>query len=113
MYRRCDLVLLPFPYTDLSATKRRPVLLLTDPDTRGDFLAVQVTSQAGHTGALPLHNADLSVGRFPRASYVRPEKLFTLNSSLIALRAGRFSDEAFGRVRSGICSALGCSGSPS
>lgn len=108
MYRRCDLVLLPFPYTDLSATKRRPVLLLTDPDTRGDFLAVQVTSQAGHPGALPLQDADLSIGKFPKSSYVRPEKLFTLNISLIVQRAGCFSEDAFGRIRSCVCSSLGC-----
>jgi mRNA interferase MazF len=112
MFRRCDLVLLPFPYTDLSAAKRRPVVILTDPDMRGDFLAAQVTSQAGHPGALPLHDADLSAGKFPKPSYVRPEKLFTLNVSLIVQRAGRFSEDAFGRVRAGVCTSIGCGNSP-
>ena len=42
-----SLVVLPFPFSDLRATKRRPVLLLTAPDGYGDFLAMAVTSQAG------------------------------------------------------------------
>ena len=112
MYRRCDLVLLPFPYTDLSATKRCPVLILRDPDGRGDFLAVQVTSQAGHSGALAVQDSDLSIGKFPKPSYIRPEKLFTLNVSLVAQRVGRFSDAAYARVHSGVCSTMGCRVSP-
>ena len=39
-----SLVVLPFPFSDLRATKRRPVLLLTAPDGYGDFLAMAVTS---------------------------------------------------------------------
>jgi mRNA interferase MazF len=30
MFERGDLLLVPFPFSDLSATKRRPVLALTD-----------------------------------------------------------------------------------
>ena len=46
MSRAGDVVLLPFPFTDLSATKKRPVLLLSDEDSLGDFLALAVTSGA-------------------------------------------------------------------
>jgi mRNA interferase MazF len=33
-----DLVLIPFPYSDLEAAKKRPVLALTTPDRHGDFI---------------------------------------------------------------------------
>ena len=46
MFERGDLLLVPYPFSDLSASKRRPVLALTSPDSYGDFIALQVTSRA-------------------------------------------------------------------
>ena len=48
------LVLIPLPYADLSATKKRPVLALTAPDRHGDFIALAVTSveQTEHASKL-------------------------------------------------------------
>ena len=48
MLKRSDVVQIPFPFSDLTQQKRRPVMLLTSPDAFGDFLAVAITSQAGH-----------------------------------------------------------------
>ena len=50
-YQPSDLVLLPFPFSDLSAQKKRPVLVMTAPNAQGDFLAVQISSQAGYEKA--------------------------------------------------------------
>ncbi len=35
-----ELVGIPFPYSDLTTKKRRPVLVLTNPDRRGDFMGL-------------------------------------------------------------------------
>jgi len=45
MPERSDLLLIPFPFTDLSVAKRRPVLVLTGADAYGDFIALLVTSR--------------------------------------------------------------------
>ena len=45
MFEPGDLVLLPFPFSNLSSTKRRPVLLLTAPDALGDFVACHVAGR--------------------------------------------------------------------
>ena len=39
-----ELVAIPFPYSDLTTRKRRPVLVLSHPDDRGDFVGLAVTS---------------------------------------------------------------------
>ena len=53
-----EVVLIPFPYTDLATAKRRLVLVLRAVDIFGDFLGVGVTSQAGHKDAVALTQAD-------------------------------------------------------
>lgn len=83
MYQPSDVVLLPFPFSDLSAHKKRPVLILKAENVQGDFLAVQITSQPGYESALVLEQSDFSVGVLPKTSFVRPDKLITLNKSLV------------------------------
>jgi hypothetical protein len=55
VFERGDLVLISFPFSDLSAAKKRPVLMLTRPDAYGDFIALAVTSrpQTDHGIAIP------------------------------------------------------------
>lgn len=103
-----EIVLIPFPYTDLSTTKRRPVLVLRPADGFGDFLAVAVTSHAGHVDALALAQMDLQEGLLPKPSYVRATKLYTLNERVVARRFGTLLPEAFTRYHAAICAALGC-----
>lgn len=108
-YQPSDIVLLPFPFPDLSALKRRPVLVVLPPDSRGDFLAAQITSQPQKPPAWPLEDADFLLGVLPKASWVRVDKLFTLNASLIVHRAAQLKPKVFADIHQSICSALGCS----
>jgi len=108
MPRRSDLVLLPFPFSDLSSAKRRPVLVLRNPNRQGDFLAAQVTSQLHHQPAVPLADDHLKLGMLPKTSIVRTDKVFTLSASLIVRRIGVLSEPAFDRVLRAVCLELGC-----
>lgn len=74
MPQPCDIVLLNFPFTDLSATKQRPVLVLTEATVHGYFTAAQVTSQLHHLVQMVLRDSDFELGRLPKASIVRPDK---------------------------------------
>lgn len=62
MCQPSDVVLLPFPFTDLSAYKKRPVLIVNGVNSRGDFLAVQITSQPDHEGSFVLEQKDFILG---------------------------------------------------
>ncbi|MBU0501425.1 MAG: type II toxin-antitoxin system PemK/MazF family toxin [Gammaproteobacteria bacterium] len=108
MYQPSDVVLLPFPFSDLSAHKKRPVLILKAANIQGDFLAAQITSQPGYEGALVLEQADFSIGLLPKRSFVRPDKLVTLNQSLVIQRIGMLTDAAIARIRESVCAHLDC-----
>lgn len=83
MFERGCLLLIPFPFSDLSATKRRPVLVLTEPDGYGDFIALAVTSKQRHEHSLPLEAPHLASGSLPVSSWVRTDRVVTLNASLV------------------------------
>ena len=108
MYQPSEVVLLPFPFTDLSASKKRPVLILKKPNFQGDFLAVQITSQSGFDNALMLQQDDFVLGLLPKKSFVRPDKLITLNESLVVQRIGQLSELAFSRIHCAVCLNLNC-----
>jgi mRNA interferase MazF len=108
MLKHCDIVQIPFPFSDLTHQKRRPVLLLTTPDGFGDFLAVAITSQAGHEDAVALRDDDLVEGRLPKASWVRGTKIFSLNSETVIVALGTLKAEAFERIHGEICVKVGC-----
>jgi len=60
-----SIVGIPFPYTDLSTSKRRPVLVLTCPDQRGDFIGLAVTSVDTMKKAVQINDDSLERG-YPR-----------------------------------------------
>ena len=83
-----QVILLPFPFSDLSGSKLRPALLVADVG-RGDWIACQITSNPyADTCAIELTNTDFALGGLQRVSYVRPGKLFTASAVLFAVTAG-------------------------
>ena len=86
-----DVVVVPFPFSDLSAAKRRPALILTDPalDEFGDCVLAQITSQQkGDAQAISIDNSDFENGSLRYMSNVRPNKLYTASESTILYKAG-------------------------
>jgi mRNA interferase MazF len=83
-----DVVIIPFPYSDLSQSKRRPALVLAGVG-KDDFLLCQITSkQYDDSHALSLNESDFLSGSLRQDSFIRIGKLFTANESLIAVVAG-------------------------
>ncbi len=93
MPERGDLLLVPFPFTDLSAAKRRPVLAITQSDSYGDFIALPVTSRPQSDHAVALTAPDLVSGTLPAASWIRTNRVVTLNGSLVVKNVGRVSEQ--------------------
>jgi mRNA interferase MazF len=107
MPERGDLLLVPFPFSDLSATKRRPVLALTTPDGYGDFIALPVTSRPQTEHGLPLLDTDLVNGSLPAVSWVRTNRIVTLNVSLVAKTIGHVSEKVIAAATNQFCIYIG------
>ena len=76
-------VLVPFPFSDLSQTKLRPAVILAD-SGRGDWILCQVTSNPyGDAQAVEITNDSFESGSLRVTSYARPGKLFTANQDLM------------------------------
>ncbi len=103
MFERGQLVIIPFPFSDLTTTKRRPVVLLTTPDENGDFICLAVTSKGYHAGAVPLSKGDLQQGILPKASWISTDKVFTLSASIIAKAVGQIKEPVMQVAIQGLC----------
>ena len=85
---RGDVVVVPFPYSDLSGAKSRPALVIADMQV-DDFLLCQITSQnTRDPNAIPLTSANFSSGKLPVASFIRPLRLFTCDRSIVSRKTG-------------------------
>lgn len=82
MFEPGELVLVPFPFSDLSSAKRRPVLALTAPDSMGDVIACPITSRAGRSHARRLLPGELVEGGLPLTNWVRTDRVVTLHVGL-------------------------------
>jgi mRNA interferase MazF len=86
-------MLVPFPFSDLSASKLRPTLVLAA-SGRGDWICAQITSNPySDPTAIELKPADFVSGSLNRISYVRPNKLFTANESLFQRAVATINEE--------------------
>jgi mRNA interferase MazF len=101
-----EVVLVPFPFSDLSRSKVRPAVCLADAG-RGDWILCQVTSRAyGDPRAIPLDAADFAGGGLMVASFARPGKLFTAHQSLLVRSVGTLTPEAYQRLQDAILALL-------
>ena len=93
-----SVILVPFPFSDLSASKLRPAVVLTDAG-RGDWILCQVTSKPySDPRAIELTGGDFAKGTLHVVSYARPGKLFTANRSLIVRQVGALKDDSLKKV---------------
>ena len=104
-----DLVLIPFPYSDLQSSKKRPVLAVTAPDRHGDFIALAITSVRPHDSALEISATSLATGALPRQTWVRLDKVFTLSEGSIVKAFGAVTPAFVLDVLDGLCKRVGYS----
>jgi len=101
-----QVILVPFPFSDLSRTKMRPAVVLAEAG-RDDWILCQVTSNPyGDERAVTLAEKDFKSGSLRVSSYARPGKLFTANSSLVAETVGSLKKAALKKLIEGVIEIL-------
>ena len=93
-----SVILVPFPFSDLSNSKLRPAVSLADAG-KGDWVLCQVTSrQYSDPRAVELNSGSFQRGSLHLISYARPGKLFTANQSLMLRQVGVLKDDALKQI---------------
>ena len=90
-----DIILIPFPYSDLSQEKRRPVVIISDSEYNThnkDVICCAITSNPReYHQSIEINNQDLDDGSLMFNSRVKPSKIFTLNQSSVIKRLARLN----------------------
>ncbi|MBI5841045.1 MAG: type II toxin-antitoxin system PemK/MazF family toxin [Chloroflexi bacterium] len=97
-----DVVVIPFPFSDLSASKKRPAFVVTQL-TGDDVILCMITTPAkADNYSIPVMKADFIAGGIDHDSHVRPNRLFTADSKLVTRSAGKLSRKKIEQVISKI-----------
>ena len=101
-----SIVLVPFPFSDLSQSKRRPAVVLAGAE-RGDWILCQITSKSyADARAVELTDDDFEHGSLSVVSYARPAKLFTAHESLFVSEVGVLRAESLKRITDQVVSLI-------
>ena len=93
-----DVVVVPFPFSDLTNAKRRPALVVATL-TRNDLILCLITSQATNDPyTIAVSNDDFAGGSLNRNSYVKSNRLFTANEKIIDYKIGTLTTDKINEV---------------
>ncbi|MEK6963702.1 MAG: type II toxin-antitoxin system PemK/MazF family toxin [Nanoarchaeota archaeon] len=93
-YKQRDIVLIPFPYSDLSTSKQRPAVVLSGKSIGQDLVCCAITTNPqDRSYSLSIDTADLEEGFLYYPSKIKPMKLFAIHKNKILKKLGRLNLE--------------------
>lgn len=97
-----EFVLIDWPYSDQSHSKRRPALVLDEPDSQGDVRLLKVTSKKQPEAVVEVAPADLSEGELRKTSYIRTSRSMVVHQSLLKPVGAKLKPEKLAEVHKAI-----------
>ncbi len=106
IYVRGDIVVLDFPFSNLLQVKRRPALIIKIPKGE-DMIVNQITGRSQESSVeIPINKKDFKEGGLKIDSYLRFDKIFSVEKSLIKYKIGSLNSNKFNEILEKICSFL-------
>lgn len=102
MISQRDIVLLIFPFSNLSASKVRPALVISNNQYNAkfeDLIAVAMTSNLKTRGhSILVTDEDLEEGKLIVNSKIKPDKIFSASQKLVRTKIGRIEKKVYDQV---------------
>ena len=102
-----DIVVIPFPFSDLSSSKKRPALVLSQIQGDDIILCQITTANRPDIYTINLAQKDLTEGNIKIRSIIRPNRIFTADKSLIVYKIGIINNEKLIEVKQKISIIFG------
>jgi mRNA interferase MazF len=101
-----EVVILEFPFSNLVQIKRRPSLIIKVPKGE-DVIVCQITGKPYEPSVeIPLKKVDFNKGNLKVDSYLRLDKIFSIEKSLIKYKIGSLKKEKFNEILEKVCSFI-------
>ena len=102
-FKQGDILIVPFPFSDLKGLRQRPVLVISHDEYNEDcedIITCGITSNLKDTRCSVLFNEDnLLEGKIPLKSRIKVDKLFTLEKSIVKKKIARLDSECMKKVK--------------
>jgi mRNA interferase MazF len=102
-YEQGDILLIPIPFSDLTSSKKRPVLVLSNNDYNRkteDIIVAAVTSNiTSKDYNVLISNKDMQEGNLHVNSCVRVDKIYTLSQSIVIKKFGTVKPEVINNIK--------------
>jgi mRNA interferase MazF len=93
-----NVVVVPFPFSDLTQAKRRPALIIAELEGN-DLILCQITSQSIRDRyAVSIDDNEFETGALRQRSNVRPNRIFTADRHIILYRVGHLKPEKVNQI---------------
>lgn len=103
MYKQGDILLIPIPFSDLTSSKKRPVLVLSNDDYNDktdDLIVAAITSNITRRDyTVLISNRDMQEGNLHVDSCVRVDKIYTLSQNIVINKFGRVKPEVLNKIK--------------
>lgn len=94
MCKQSEIVLIPFPYSDLTLSKRRPALIISNEkiNKMEDRICCLITTKP-HKDDLKIKEDSFEEGTLPFKSFIKPHRIFTIQKSIIIKKLSKINND--------------------